>query len=319
MPSLLKTSSIKGKVWIAFKVLLLIALFLFIYYKLKDQDGLALTFTFIKDNVGKNWHMLLLIISLMPLNWLIEARKWQLLAQPLGRLTLINALQGVLTGLSLSFITPHGLGDYLGRILQNPAKERGRYLGAIMISRMSQMMPTLVLGSWGVFYILPFNYFLLYLIILLSTFISFALILSRKHKMSAMSFLPRRLYLLLVYYFGIIGEYPLVLWLRIILLSSGRYVVFVSQFVVAIYMFNPRIAIDLNIAGTTWILLAKSVLPSFNFLSDLGVREFSAIYFFEHHGVELIPVVSASLTIWLVNILLPTLAGAPLTLKMKLQ
>lgn len=56
-----------------------------------------------------------------------------------------------------------------------------------------------------------------------------------------------------------------------------------------------------------------------NFLSDLGIREFSAIYFFDHFGVDLVAVINASLTLWIINILLPTIIGAPLTLKMKLR
>jgi uncharacterized membrane protein YbhN (UPF0104 family) len=62
----------------------------------------------------------------------------------------------------------------------------------------------------------------------------------------------------------------------------------------------------------------KSVLPSFNFLSDLGIREFSAVYFFSPLGVDEIAIISASLLIWLINLLAPAMVGFFYVLRLKM-
>ena len=74
----------------------------------------------------------------------------------------------------------------------------------------------------------------------------------------------------------------------------------------------------LVLAGITWVFLAKSVIPTFNFLSDLGIREFSAVLFFDSFSVPVEPIVLASLLIWVINILIPTLSSMPLMWKLRL-
>ena len=106
---------------------------------------------------------------------------------------------------------------------------------------------------------------------------------------------------------------------RVFALSSIRYLVFAGQFTLLLYWLDLPLGLFEIFAGVTWILLAKSVIPAFNFLSDLGVREFSALYFFGLLGVAPAAVLTASLTIWLLNILIPTLVGSIFITQMKLS
>ncbi len=64
------------------------------------------------------WAALVGLVALSFANWALEARKWQLLARPIVTLGYWQAYRGVLSGLALGLVTPHGLGDYLGRIVQ---------------------------------------------------------------------------------------------------------------------------------------------------------------------------------------------------------
>ncbi len=64
-----------------------------------------------------NWRYLVLAVALMPLNWLLEARKWQLLlgaflSWPFGRV-----LRATLAGVSVSAATPNRIGEIGGRLL----------------------------------------------------------------------------------------------------------------------------------------------------------------------------------------------------------
>ena len=59
-------------------------------------------------------------------------------------------------------------------------------------------------------------------------------------------------------------------------------------------------------AGT---FLLKSLVPSLNALADVGVRELSATHLFGLLGQSALPVLSASLSLWVLNIALPSAAG----------
>lgn len=322
MPTLIKASFYKQVIWPLLKVTILLLLIAFIYLKLQDRRDVAeTTLAYIRSILYNNLGMIVLVVGLMPLNWGLEAVKWKVLVKPLADMSFISAVKGVLTGLSLSFVTPHGLGDYFGRVMQANNPQRGRYIGAIMLGRFCQMIPTLLFGTLGLYYISS-TIFLIYIacavivgIILLLVFIA---VRNRSGLMDKMR-LSGKLKSKINYYFGVISMYSTAEMLRIVSLSIFRYAVFAVQFGIILALFLPEISLQLNIAGVTWIFLSKSILPTFNFLSDLGVREFSAIYFYEKYPVDLMAVVSASLTLWLVNILVPTIAGAPLTLKMRLK
>jgi hypothetical protein len=53
-------------------------------------------------------------------------------------------------------------------------------------------------------------------------------------------------------------------------------------------------------------------------LSDLGVRELSAMYVFGLLGQERLQVLSASLSLWLLNIVVPSAIGLFFVLRLKL-
>jgi len=61
--------------------------------------------------------------------------------------------------------------------------------------------------------------------------------------------------------------------------------------------------------GITSTFLLKSVVPSFTALTDLGIWELSAMYFFSLLHQNKVYVMSASLSLWFLNIALPRLMG----------
>jgi uncharacterized membrane protein YbhN (UPF0104 family) len=68
--------------------------------------------------------------------------------------------------------------------------------------------------------------------------------------------------------------------------------------------------------GVAFVFLVKSVIPT---LFDLGVREFSAVYFFSKFGFSPEPVMISSLILWIVNILIPSLVGTFLVFDLKIS
>lgn len=278
----------------------------------------------------KSWQsslrgLLGLTILLMPVNWGLEARKWQLLGRKIEPLSFGQAYRAVMVGLTLGFITPNRLGDYAARILALQSKQRLEAIGAVFMGRYSQLVATVLAGSLGLLYFIlhfcwgPYPAVGLSMVLLLAG-LSLGMVLLLYHAralvaaVAAMKPLQR-----LVPYLALMGNYSRQEVSRLLLLSLGRYLVFLLQFVLLLVLFEVRLSPLQYVCGVSGTFLLRSVVPSVSLLSDLGARELSAMYLFGLLGQERLQVLSASLGLWLLNIALPSAAGLVLVLRVRWQ
>jgi hypothetical protein len=244
-------------------------------------------------------------LVLMPLNWGLEARKWQLLAEKLIPLSFFQATRGVLSGLALSFVTPHGIGDYLGRIWQLPSHDRFTLVGGILIGRWAQFGATVLGGLIAI--LLVFHHRMQVSTTLLLGVLAAMPLLAVGAVWGLRLLIPR--FSSIAYLFQGVFQYPRKRLAQVAVLSVARYLVFSLQFFLILWGFQTGLSAEILAAGVAWVFFVKSVVPSFNFLSDLGVREVSALLYFEAYEVDPITILTASLMVWGVNLLLPTLMG----------
>jgi hypothetical protein len=92
-------------------------------------------------------------------------------------------------------------------------------------------------------------------------------------------------------------------------ISGLRYAVFCGQFLLLLYAYGVRGALGPAVAAVAGTFLFKSLVPSLNALADVGVRELSATHLFGLLGQPALPVLSASLSLWVINIALPSALG----------
>jgi uncharacterized membrane protein YbhN (UPF0104 family) len=287
---------------------------LFLYEKIsEDKAGFASAFQLFSDNL----FILILVIFLMPINWLMEVLKWKISVQPITQISFSNATVGVLAGIALGFVTPHAVGDYFAKVFSLNHQNRKKALGLILISRMMQMLPTIIFGLVS-FYIfsnrniakldlpLSISYPILSFLGLVLLILLVILFLKRNH--------PKiQDYVIPVQNMG----------LKIISLLAGlsmlRYLIFSAQFLLLLSVLGLKINIFLQFMGVAFMFLAKSILPTFNFLSDLGIREFSVGLFFESMNVEVAPIIASGLILWLINIAFPAFIGLFFIPKLKLK
>lgn len=292
------------------KLVVLFGILIFIYYKFKDhQIELADAAYHLQNKFSENPIILIFVVLLMPLNWSVEALKWKVLIGQLA--TFKQAFKGVLLGLSLSFITPHGLGDYFGRMFYLQNEERHHYIGNVLVGRICQMIPTLMFGMVGLQYVW-FKEKSLFIIIVISCISVIVMLLFPLRKI-VLRFLTK-IKIVRQLFIGL-ADHSFQSILSVLTLSFVRYLIFTSQFLLLLTLFVPELDLYTLFAGVSWIFLAKSIIPTFNFLSDLGVREVSALYFFENYNVDLSLIFSASIALWLINILVPTVISTPLIFK----
>ncbi|WP_221412709.1 hypothetical protein, partial [Fulvivirga lutimaris] len=243
------------QITVLLKVSVIAIILIMLYFKLRDQQDLLAEMKklFIKGFIEDRW-LLLLVVLLMPVNWFIEGLKWKIIAGKIASISQWQAFKGILSGLTIGFATPHGIGDYLGRIMTIKHRQRFFLIGGIMLGRLSQLGVTLLFGMVGVFYLFGLKIVAYSFIVAVVSLLLLVLIFNKvKHLKGVGRF------------FKMIGDYSVSEIVKIALLSISRYLVFSIQFLVVLFAFLPKFDLSLNVAGVTWVFLAKSILPSFNF------------------------------------------------------
>ena len=299
----------------------------FLYQVIFTAPDALLTWQGILATARQSAYRPLLLVSalLIPVNWGLEAWKWKLLGQKLEQISFLRAFRAVMVGLTLGFITPNRLGDYAGRVLELKSKARLEAIGAVFIGRFCQLVATVLVGSFGLLYFLQKFYGQEYPAILLSLVF---LLLVLNVAMLLLLFNARAMVALvaaigplrgLVKYLAIMSSYTFREMYRVLLLSLARYVVFLLQFVLLLILFEVRLSPLEYLSGVSATFFLKSVVPSVSLLSDLGVRELSAMYLFGLLGQERLQVLSASLSLWLLNIVVPSAVGLFFVLRLRLS
>ncbi len=103
--------------------------------------------------------------------------------------------------------------------------------------------------------------------------------------------------------------------LKLFGLSILFYLIFFTQYFILISAFEPvRLLPSFQAISST--LLVKSMLPIS--LGDLGIRESAAVFFLGKIGADRTTAFNASIMIFMINILLPSLAGLVIVLKNRL-
>lgn len=267
---------------------------------------------------GINAAIFIAVLFLLPVNWGLEAVKWKLLVSNNGKFSFTESLKGVLTGVALGFATPHGLGDYFGRILQLNIHDREKLVGSVLLTRLSQFSVTLIFGlfSFLYFFHLRFNEdpLISYLIVSISLFalVLFFGLLTFHHQF----LMILKLFPFIWKYCRALEDYSRADIFRIFLFSILRYLVFSLQFVLLLFIFNVSNDPWILFLGVNFVFLAKSIIPT---LFELGVREYAAVYFFSAFALSDYDIVQASLCLWIINLLFPAIIGMFLVFKLKLK
>ncbi|MHA6248145.1 lysylphosphatidylglycerol synthase domain-containing protein [Pontibacter sp. CAU 1760] len=271
----------------------------------------------------QGYALLLCAVVLIPVNWGFEAGKWQLLGQRVEPMAFWQAYRAVMVGLTLGFITPNRLGDYAGRVLELKSQQRLEAIGAIFMGRFCQLVATVLAGTLGLTYFVYNFYWQQYPAVFMSVMVLFiafvAITLSLLYNARAMVALVSAVRPLkrFVPYIAIMSAYTRPELNKLLVLSLGRYFVFLIQFVLLLMFFGVKLSLLAYFCGVSGTFFLKSVVPSVSLISDLGVRELSAMFLFGMLGQGRLEVLSASLTLWLLNIAVPSAFGLYFVLRLR--
>ncbi len=306
---------------------ILVFTFYFLYEQLFYRHDLS---SFLKSieavTRAKNFGTLsVIVILLLPLNLLLESRKWQFLMQKLEKVSMMRAFKAVLAGISVSVFLPNRVGDYLGRVFILKKADRLQATLATILGSMAQLLTTILFGLISVAFFLDhwikldssLNRWafagLLFSIIMVSVILIFAFL-----NFSVFSVLLKKIsgrtYNKIAHYAEVFSWYSARELFYVLVISVLRYLVFSMQFFLLLKIFQIPIGYLHAMMIIGFIYLLMSIIPTIA-LSEIGVRGSVSIYAFSLFFGATVPealdgqIVAASSALWLLNLALPALSG----------
>ncbi len=265
----------------------------------------------------------------MFVNWGIESKKWQILINHIQRFSFIRAVKSVLSGCSVTMLTPNRIGEYGGRILYVEEKNRIKAISLSLVGSISQLLVTMVMGCIGLLYlrylshnngrssaVLPefWGDVLIYLsigltVIILLFYLRLGWLVRMMEKLPSLQ--------KIVNHIRVLDEFEDRHLLQILILSFIRYLVFILQYLLMLEVMQVEIAVGISFWLMTVFYLVMAVAPSIGFI-ELPVRVSASWVIFKLYTSNELGVGTASLGIWLINLVLPAVIGSLLILSIKI-
>ena len=248
------------------------------------------------------FYLFVLALLLMPVNWLLETLKWKIL---LNSKTSVSALlKSIIAGITIGFVTPGRTGEFLGRVifLDEENKTRAFYLSSL--GGFAQTAASLMVGAPFVYYWsysqlltgattgLATAYLLVYFRFdWLNRFLLSIPLLSRSGLTIGQEELP-----------------PPDRQIQALALSAVRFGVYLFQYVLLLDFFGVKNDYASLTVHSVVFLLAQTFSPLMPLL-DVSFRSGSALFIFQDVTSNNLSVLSAVTMVWLVNLVIPALAG----------
>lgn len=299
-------------------VLLLLAWTL--YRQVFSRDDLeAIYGSFLGQLRTARWGWLLLTLALMPFNWGLEAIKWRRLLREFMAISFVQALSGVLSGVTVSLFTPNRIGEYGGRILQVEARHNWKAVVATLVGSLSQQMVLLAGGLAGLAFfasnylnVHPLFYWSLLgmgsglVLILLLCFFHLPLLLPLLRRVVP----SRRIWRQLL----VLRQFSRPALVRVLSLAALRYATYTLQYYLVLRFFGIEPPAGSAMAGIVTIFLVQTSVPLPPLLGLLARGEI-ALMVWSVFTANQVSILAATFTLFIINLCLPALLGAGVIVK----
>jgi hypothetical protein len=297
---------------IVFKILVGLGSFGIIYMRL-ENDLTPERLQMISSSAASARSLLYmaLCLALIPVNWGIEAYKWQLITAPVERVSYRTASKSVYSGVCLGNLAPGRATEFVAKIIFFHIGNRPRVTVLHFVGGMFQLSITIIVGfvalfhqlrqlsgeaDWMIYATTSIGSLLLLLLALAVYRIDYLLnVIARRisrDKSEAhfhYSFTPGLL-------------------LRLFSFSVLRYLVFYLQFVLLLMVFSPLPLGATILSGIALYFLITTTIPMISVL-EAAIRAAIALVVFRGSGVSDAALAITSILVWFTNIILPSIAG----------
>ncbi len=306
-----------------FKTAITIVSFYIIFLKIKEYK----TTDFIISQFDEiSICLILTTFLLMPLNWFIETVKWRFLIDKIKNVELSVAYKAVLSGIPFALISPNRTGEIIGRVFILDKQYRGKAAAATFVGSLSQMFITLLAGFIaGIFFLFAYsdketgisseNIFYLKIISVFSLLFGILFLFNLKY----IVFLLKKFKIntKLMSYAEVISEYTPKELLKVLFLSALRYFIFSVQYILLLFLFKTGISVSEALTGIALTYLVSSIIPVLSIL-EIGIRGSAAVIFLGIFSVNIPGIISATVLLWIINLVIPAVIGIFIFIKTKL-
>ena len=302
------TSPLVRKLLNIAKLIVILSTLAFIFYKLEYayhiQQLYAQMPLWWNDS---SWKLIGLVLLLMPINWWFEMLKWKLVMQDHEKVSNLQSLKSITTGITLSIITPNQIGDIAGKSLFLEKYSKLKGAAASLCGNLAQSIVMLVVGCVAIAHWLGTLYLpnLYYLLIAAAIFAGITILFI----FLKINLLPQVITAKKIApYIEALSGYSTKQLVGLLVLSALRLGTFSSQFYILLNLFNIHLPIDTAAMCIALIFVSQTLLPSF-LLVEIGVRGAVALFFLGTYTDNQAGILGASYGLWMVNMMIPGLLG----------
>ncbi len=255
---------------------------------------------------------LIACLLLAPFNWMLEVIKWKQLTSPFQRLSWKEASQSILAGISLGLLTPARFGEYGGRLLHSSAGHRASTLYAHFIGSLSQNIPVFLFGSVAVAWYFSQYYMantvmaLSIAFVLMSAGILMILLFMQHHSLAM--WMSRFKWLKEIKSVQKEVNYTPPILHSVALLSLFRFLIFVSQYLTLLYLFDLPIGWWQAMMGVFVIFVFQSGLPLPPVLGIVARTQLSVVVW-SVFAQDQLSMLTVPLLLYTINLLFPAVIG----------
>lgn len=291
-----------------------------IYRRLKNELGWE-QISLLKNALLQPSSLLLLVISLflIPLNWGLESRKWQLITKSIESISFKTAIRSVFSGVCLGNFAPGRATEFLGKILFFSDENKGKISVLHFVNGMIQLGITLLVGVLALLLKLETfskEYLWLFYLLLTSALVLLGVFMFSVLRVNLFLNLVSKLLSRKSQTETIRVVFPKSLWLKLLLLSLLRYLTFSLQFFLLLTIFSPSVQPSALLPGIALYFMMTSLLPMISVL-EAAIRAAIALIVLGDTGLSSTLLALATVMLWLFNIVLPSLIGYLVLLRLK--
>jgi len=306
-----KLPDIKSKIYLLLKLIIAFSLIVYLVYYVQSKNIID-TFS------NANFSLLLLSLMLLFPNIYLQYWKWKLTCEQLiSEKRKKKVLLSLFYGFPAAIFTPARTGEYFGRGMAFKDRAFTEIVLATFIDKFFTVIVTFFMGTASAILFVNKYYHsnnlislpLLIVFLFISVF-TLAIMFSNKEWLSKFlsPLLKYKVFAQISKKILMVKNLNRAYVIKMLSLSMIFLLCYVLQFMILIAAFSHHFDLLIYFWAAILIMFAKSVLSPLS-ISELGVREAASVFFLTQIGETSSIALNASLAIFIINIIIPSLIG----------
>lgn len=292
-----------------------------IYQQIQQQTDFKKSWQIILATINgpERWKLGLVFI-LMLMNWGFEARKWQIQVAQIQEISFLYSFKSVMAGQAMGFNTINRIGESVARAAFLNDGNRMRGVALSIVGNMAQIIVTFAMGTLALFYLrwniidakIQIKGIPLWWLDGLSSLVlvGVSLFTLAYFKIAGLIELLQRVPFIKKYkfYFEKLEEFQTTTLVSLLGLSLVRYIVFLVQYYLLLEVFAVNLYwVDVfSLVGVMFLILG--IVPTIA-MAELGIRGQLSLILLGLVSSNAIGILVSAAGIWLINLILPAIAG----------